>query len=198
MPTILFVDDHPIYRDGLQRLLAEIEPGLTVCTASGYAAALELLNDNRDIDFVLADRRLSDGDGISLLQDVRRQWPDVAIGLLCADLTPEVAIRMRQLGGVACLSKERSANSLQDAIGRIFDGQIVFDLEAQSAPLDVLPARQWEVVTLARDGQSDKQIADRLKISENTVRMHWRQIFIRLDANNRTAAVAKAIQSGLI
>ena len=85
MKTMLFVDDHPIYREGLQRAFMDALPDLRILTAAGSDAALELLAVTDDIDFCLSDYRLTDGDGASLLEEVRRRYPEIAIGLLCAD-----------------------------------------------------------------------------------------------------------------
>lgn len=199
MKTMLFVDDHPIYRDGLQRALSEALPDLTVLTASGAGAALELLATIRDVDFCLADYRLADGDGASLLEEIRGRYPEVAIGLLCADQPVGIADRVKAIGGVACLSKDRDTDSLASAIETIFNGGLVFDdslLPASS--FGSLSMRRRKILQLAGKGHPDKQIGEQLNISESTVRNHWQHIFIRLDAGNRTEAVVKAIRLGLI
>jgi CheY-like chemotaxis protein len=91
---MLFVDDHPIYGDGLQRALTDALPELRIFTAAGVGSALELLAKTRRIDFCLADYRLTDGNGLTLLEEVHRRYPEIAaisrcaqiaIGLLCAD-----------------------------------------------------------------------------------------------------------------
>jgi DNA-binding NarL/FixJ family response regulator len=133
--TMLFVDDHPIYRDGLQRALSDALPDLKVLTASGAGAALELLKATRNVDFCLADFRLTDGDGASLLEEIRRRHPEVAIGLLCADPPDGMVDRIKAAGGVACLSKARDTDSLAAAIEAIFDGGLVFDDNSQHRPV---------------------------------------------------------------
>jgi DNA-binding NarL/FixJ family response regulator len=196
---MLFVDDHPIYRDGLQRALADALPDLRVLTASGAEAALGLLEGTSDIDFCLADYRLADGDGASLLDEIRVRYPEIAIGLLCADPPAGIIDRLKAIGGVACLSKDRDTDSLASAIDTIFNGGLVFDESPVAASSSrTLSIRRCKILQLAGKGYPDKQIGEQLEISESTVRNHWQHIFVRLDAGNRTEAVVKAMRLGLI
>ena len=196
---MLFVDDHPIYRDGLQRALADALPDIRVLTASGTEAALGLLEGTRDIDFCLADYRLADGDGASLLDEVRLRYPEIAIGLLCADPPVGMVDRLKAIGGVACLSKDRDTDSLASAIDTIFNGGLVFDESPVPASSSrTLSIRRCKILQLAGKGYPDKQIGEQLEISESTVRNHWQHIFVRLEAGNRTEAVVKALRLGLI
>lgn len=197
--TMLFVDDHPIYRDGLQRALTEAVPDFKVLTASGTETALELLEKTRDIDFCLADYRLADGDGASLLEEVHRLYPEIAIGLLCTHPPPGIIDRLKAIGGVACLSKDRETDSLALAIETIFNGGLVFDDSLlPAASFRTLSIRRRKILQLAGRGYPDKQIGEELEITESTVRNHWQHIFTRLEAGNRTEAVAKALRLGLI
>jgi DNA-binding NarL/FixJ family response regulator len=196
---MLFVDDHPIYRDGLQRALTDALPDLRILTAAGTNAALTLLADTSDVDFCLADYRLADGDGVSLLEAVRRTYPEIAIGLLCADPPAGLIDRVKAMGGVACLSKDRDIDSLASAIDVIFNGGLMFDDNALPVAYHrSLSIRRREILMLAGKGHLDKQIGEQLNISESTVRNHWQHIFVSLDAGNRTEAVVKAIRLGLI
>src|SRR5258708_2114757 len=161
MTTMLFVDDHPIYRDGLQRALMSALPGLRIHVTSGYRSALELLAVARDIDFCLADYRLVDGDGVSLIEEVRRNYPHIALGLLCADPLAGIVARVKAAGGVACLSKARDTGALASAIDTIFNGGLVFDDTPLPASLKhSLSSRRREILKLAGTGQLDKQIGD--------------------------------------
>ena len=174
-------------------------PRLRVHVAAGYHSALELLSVTRDIDVCLSDYRLADGDGVSLIEEVRRNYPDIATGLLCADPLAGIIARVREAGGVACLSKARDIGALASAIDNIFNGGIVFDDGSLPAfPSQSLSAKRREILKLAGTGHLDKQIGEQLNISESTVRNHWQLIFARLEAVNRTQAVAKALQLGLI
>lgn len=197
MRTLLFIDDHPLYREGLQRSLRAAMPDLVVRTSPGYRATLDMRADLADVDLCLADYRLPDGDGVSLLTEIKRIAPSIAIGLLCAEPSASLAMRVRALGGVACLSKDRDTAGLVDALDTLFDGGEVFD--QQTIPgSGSLSMRRRELLVLAGEGLLDKQIGDRLSITESTVRNHWQHIFSQLGVGNRTEAVTKAIRLGLI
>lgn len=199
MSTMLFVDDHPIYRDGLKLTLNETLPDLTILTADGVKSGLSMLDSTPNIDLCLADYRLPDGDGIALIEEARRRHPLIAVGLLCAEPTAIVIARARQAGAIACLSKDRDTEALAVALDLLFAGGEVFDDKPLPAShYATLSIRRRELLMLAADGLLDKQISDRLGITESTVRNHWQHIFTRLQANNRTEAVTKALRLGLI
>jgi DNA-binding NarL/FixJ family response regulator len=193
--TLLFVEDHPIYRDGLRRALQGATPRLRIWAVDGVKAALEVLERQSDPDLVLADQRLLDGDGLSLITTIRERRPDIAVGLLCADANAALTRRARAIGAVACLSKDRDAGRLAQALDVLFGGGTVFDADMVE---DALSLRRREILALAADGLLDKQIGDRLGISESTVRNHWHNLFLKLNAGNRTEAVTRALRQGLI
>lgn len=199
MRSLLFVDDHPIYRDGLARLLATVMPDLQVTAVEGLAAALAVLDGGAEPDLCLTDYRLADGDGLDLLVVLRGRMPSLAVGLLCADPTDILVARARSAGAVACLSKDRDAQALAAAIETLFEGGAIFDdgprLHPAGPPFSI---RRREILSMAAEGLLDKQIGDRLGISESTVRNHWQHMFTRLDVSNRTEAVSRAIRLGLI
>lgn len=199
MRSLLFVDDHPIYRDGLARVLVSALPDLQVTPVEGVTAAMAHLAAGAEPDLCLTDYRLADGDGLALLETLRVRMPSLAVGLLCADPGEILVARARAAGAVACLSKDRDASALAAAIETLFDGGAVFDdgprLHPAGPPFSV---RRREILSMAAEGLLDKQIGDRLGISESTVRNHWQHMFTRLDVSNRTEAVSRAIRLGLI
>jgi DNA-binding NarL/FixJ family response regulator len=199
MRSLLFVEDHPIYRDGLARLLTAILPDLTVTTVEGSAAARAHLAGSADPDLCLSDQRLADGEGLELLARLRAERPLMAVGLLCADPSPQLVARARAAGAVACLSKDRDADALAAALETLFNGGTVFDDGPREHPAGpAFTLRRREILSLAAEGLLDKQIGERLSITESTVRNHWQHLFLRLDVTNRTEAVSRAIRLGLI
>lgn len=199
MRRILFVDDHPIYRDGFRRALSDLSGEIVVVDVSGIGEARHTLLRNSEFDLCLVDKKLADGDGLAFAAEIRRSYPTIAVGLLSAAMSPDLAVAMRRIGGVACLAKSRDAASLRSAIEALFLGELVFDEDGASeiAKIEV-SRRKQEVLTLASLGMQDKQIGRRLEISESTVRHHWKKIFDLLGASNRAEAVSKAHQSGLL
>lgn len=196
MTRLLFVDDHPVYRSGLQLTLQRAMPGLEVQLAGSGEEALLILEADADIDLCLADMRLPGMDGMSLLQSVGRQWPSIARGILCSDLTPGITRRAQAMGCVACLSKTRDNAELADALADLFQGCTVFDATPAEAP--TISDKRRLVLVMAAQGLSNKAIAHQLGITERTVKDHWMRIFQRLDVANRAEAISRAHQLHLI
>ena len=199
MRRILFVDDHPIYRDGVRRVLEGSGPDVQVFTADGASSALRLLAETSEIDLCLTDQRLLDGEGADLARQIRELYPSIAVGLHCAEPTLTLANEMRAIGAVACLSKDRDTSSLCDAIDTLYNGGSIFDDVARGNEGErTLSLRRREILVFAGQGLLDKQISDKMGITESTVRNHWQHIFSQLNVSNRTEAVTKALRQGLI
>jgi len=196
--TILFVDDHPIFRDGFRRNLESEVDDLTVLPVADSNSALRTLESGRDVDLLLTDYKLPDQDGLSLIGAVRRSFPTMGTGLLCADLTFAVMAQARALGVLLCMSKSRATGDLVAAIQVVFQGGQVFDGDISAAVGNPVSPRRREILSLASKGHSDKAIAERLGVSENTVRNHWKYIFDQLSVSSRTEAVGRAIRQGMI
>ncbi|WP_273455888.1 response regulator transcription factor [Nevskia ramosa] len=194
---MLFIDDHPIYGDGLAFALTRSLPQVSVRVVTTGAAAIEHLS-REDIDLVLSDYRLPDEDGLSLIQRMATLHPSVAMGLLCADATAELARRARAAGAVCCLSKERDMTLMADALAQVLGGALVFDARAPTAEQDGISDRRVEILRLAAEGLSNKHIARQLNVAERTVKDHWSIIFDRLGAQNRAQAVSLAYGRGLL
>lgn len=199
MYTLLFVDDHPLYREGVRRALTDAMPALRIVLASGTVSALEVLGAEPDIDLCLSDFQLPDGDGLMLLGQVARQHPTVARGLLCGAPDPAMARQAKALGCVACLSKDRDIASLGEALHQLFDGGSVYDVEPAAVMAVVaLSDKRKEILRLAAKGLSNKEISALLGISERTVKDHWSYIFEQMGVSNRTEAVSQALRERLL
>lgn len=198
MYTLLFVDDHPLYREGVRRALSDAMPSLRILLADRTASALEMLAAERDIDLCLSDFQLPDGDGLGLLGQVARQYPTVARGLLCGAPDAAMARQAQSLGCVACLSKDRDIASLGEALHALFDGGSVYDV-APAAPVSgALSDKRKDILRLAAKGLSNKEISALLGISERTVKDHWSYIFDQMGVSNRTEAVSQALRERLL
>ncbi len=196
MTRLLFVDDHPLYRSGVQLTLARALPDLQVELAGSADEALAVLEADANFDLCLTDFRLPGRDGLGLLGEVGRLWPAVAGGLLCADPTPDLVRRARAQGCVACLSKDRDMAALVQGLSELFEGRMVFD--GDTAPPASITERRRHLLQLASNGLSNKAIARELGCSVSTVKEHWTAIFDRLSVANRAEAVSRAHQLRLI
>ena len=196
MARLLFVDDHPLYRSGVQLALARAMPDLEVDLAASGEEALELLAIEPNVDLCLSDYRLPNTDGLTLLAEVGRRWPTIARGLLCSDATADLARRADAIGCVACLTKGRDMDALVDALNTLFQGGAVFDADGPAAR--ALSDRRRLVLELAARGASNKVIARELGCTERTVKDHWARIFERLEVSNRAEAIGRAYDLRLL
>lgn len=199
MFTLLFVDDHPLYREGVRMALREAMPELRIVLADRVNSALEVLVAEPDVDLCLSDFNLPDGDGISLLGLVAQRHPSVARGLLCGLPDASMARQAQSLGAVACLSKDRDIASLAEALQVLFNGGSVFDVApASSAGLPTLSDKRKEILRLAAKGLSNKEISALVGTSERTIKDHWTYIFEQMGVSNRTEAVSQAMRERLL
>ncbi len=199
MYTLLFVDDHPLYREGVRRALSDAMPGLRIVLADRMASALGVLAHDADIDLCLSDFNLPDGDGLALLGEAAKRFPSVARGLLCGAPDAHMARQAEVLGCVACLSKDRDIVSLGEALKALFDGGRIFDVApAPALGLPTLSDKRKEILRLAAKGLSNKEISGLLGISERTVKDHWGYIFDQMGVSNRTEAVSQAMRERLL
>lgn len=194
---ILFIDDHPIYCDGMALALGRSMLNLEVRTAGDACSAAAVLN-REDIDLILCDYRMPGDDGIDVITKLGKAHPSVAVGLLCADLTPQLASRAVAAGAVACLSKDRDVAAMIDAIQRVLDGGSVFDVMPSQGQDHGLTPHRVDILRMAAKGLSNKEIARNLQVTERTIKDHWATIFARLGASNRVSALRAAHGLGLI
>lgn len=194
---LLFIDDHPIYCEGLAFALHRRVSGLEILTVGDGDSALRLL-ERKDVDLLLSDFCLPNDDGLAILARVSARFPSIALGLLCADVTPLLAQRAMAVGAIACLSKQRDMESLAAALDQLLAGEPVFDQKPPKLEQYGISDRRLSIIEMASGGLSNKLIARELGITERTVKDHWQIIFKRLDAKNRVEAIHTALSRGMI
>lgn len=218
-PTkIAVVDDHRIFLDGISLLLAE---GLDFQVES-YHAPVELLQKlelGERFNLILCDLIMADMNGLAFIAAVRAHSKAIPILMLSGiNTTPPVA-DIKRLGGNGFVHKSADPKKLLEAINGVLSGGDYFPDQSNSASGTLKPAsdpddfyneslghtnlpelgpRQLQVLKLIAHGATNKEIAQDLNISQNTVKSHLKQIFIELGVNKRTACVRKAQTMGLI
>ena len=195
---MLLVDDHPIYLDGLRLTLEREIEDIEIAIAGSVASAMEKIEAGLDPDLILADFKLPDGDGLSLLKATRENHPTIAVGLLCANVSAALVDKCRALGLVACLSKERASDNIAAAVRLLLAGGAILEDLAEPGGAPELSRRRRDILAYAGEGESDKVICHRLGVTESAIRKHWAQIFLHLGVSNRTEAVVKALKLDLI
>jgi DNA-binding NarL/FixJ family response regulator len=201
---ILIADDHPIFRDGLRRLI-EREPGLTIVgeadngpDAVRAAAALRP-------DLVLLDVAMPGLSGLEVLEQIA---PPARVLLLTAEISQASLARALRAGARGIVLKDAGTRQLIEAIGRVMAGKFFLgggavDTVAEAlagsaaAPRARLTPREREIVQSIVDGQSNRDIAARLGISVQTVKHHLTSIFDKTGASTRLELALFAINHGI-
>jgi DNA-binding NarL/FixJ family response regulator len=202
---VLLVDDHPVVRDGLAALLGT-QPDLTVVGEA--ATGPEALRRTAELapDVVLMDLQLPGMDGAAATAAIRTAHPDVRVLVLTtydtdADITAAV-----DAGAVGYLLKDTGREELCAAVRTAARGGAALSPTVAAKVLAHmrgergagLSGRELEVLSAVARGQSNKQIARALRLSEATVKTHLLHIYAKLDVADRTAAVTAALGRGII
>ncbi|HVN55647.1 MAG TPA: response regulator transcription factor [Anaerolineaceae bacterium] len=206
---MVVVDDHTLFRRGLVSLLADIPEFQVVGEAEDGEQALKVIQ-RTEPDVVLLDVNMPRMDGIQTVQTLRDQKNKVQILMLTISNQDEDLLGALMAGANGYLLKNTEPDELRQAIIHLAEGKAVLSPDVTSTVLKALARgqsnnssgplsdRELEVLNCLMEGQTTTQIAAQLFISENTVKTHIRHILEKLEASNRTEAVSKAIQMGLI
>jgi len=195
-------EDHPVFREGLSLILSSQADMVVVAEASTADEALEQYRQLRP-DLVLMDQRLPGASGTEALIAIRNQSPQAKIIMLTTSSGDVEIQRALRAGASAYVLKSTPKNELLQIIREVAAGRrrIPFDVAgcvAEHLGQEDLTPRELEVLELIRDGNRNKQIADKLSISETTVNFHIKNIVEKLQANDRTHAVTIALRRGLL
>lgn len=214
MLKLLVVEDHALVREGLVRLLGQIERGATVMESADFESALTVLDNEGEFDLVLLDLALPGIDGFAGLDILRRRYPSMPVAVVSAfDDTPTIT-RVLNLGASGFIPKAFSGEALLSAVREVLAGNIFRPSGQQSARLDdatpVPPSkvsvkpdeigitdRQAQVLALMVRGLSNRDIADQLDLSEGTVKIHATAVFKALGVNSRTQALVAVARYGI-
>ncbi len=199
---ILLVDDHGIMREGLAALL-ERHAGLEVVGQAGDGATALALFRELSPDVSIVDLRMSPMDGVELTQAIRTINSNARVVLLTTYDTDEEVYRGLKAGAASYVLKDIDSAALIETIRTVHEGRKAISPEiaaklAEHVSADALTARQQEVLKCLALGKSNMEIASMLYISEGTVKAHVKAVLHKLEARDRTQAIAIAFKRGLI
>jgi DNA-binding NarL/FixJ family response regulator len=199
---ILVVDDHPVLREGLAAMIESQADMTLIAEAATGGDAIELFKLHRP-DVTIMDLRLPDMNGIEAIVAIRQSSPQARVVVLTTYLGDVQAGRALMAGAQAFLLKATLRTDLLDTIRAVHKGQRRVPAEvasemAEYAADDSLTPREVEVLEQVASGNSNKQVAERLSISEDTVKAHMRNVLGKLGANDRTHAVTIALRRGFL
>jgi DNA-binding NarL/FixJ family response regulator len=199
---ILAVDDHPMLREGIAALVASQSDMKLVGEASTGREALEQFRKHRP-DLTLMDLQMPDMDGIQATVAICSEFPEARIIILTTYKGDVQVLRALKAGARAYLLKGLLRKELLETIRAVHAGQKRIPPEvaaelADHAIDDALTSREIDVLRLIAGGNANKLIADRLSITEETVKGHVKNILSKLAASDRTHAVTVALKRGII
>jgi DNA-binding NarL/FixJ family response regulator len=197
---ILLIDDHALFRAGLRMVLANDIANAAFFEAGTLNDALS--NAPHNIDVVLLDIHLKSLNGLNGLDGIapiNRKWPLAPILILSAQDEPETVALALMRGAAAFVSKAEPPENIVDAVHRVLRGEFTIQFPATiNAPPRRLTPRQYEILVFLHKGLSNKLIARKLSLSENTVRRHVQDVLEFFGVVNRSEAVFSARRFGLI
>ncbi len=198
----MIAEDHFVVRVGLSSIINSQPDMVNIAEAGNGLQAVELFGQHQP-DVTLMDLRLPGMSGIEALAAILAKWPRARIIILSSFGGPENVFRAFQAGARAYFLKDVKGRDLVDAIRAVHAGQRPLPPEIASCLVERLPgpelsAREAEILRLIANGQTNKQIAARLLISEGTVRVHASNVFAKLGCSDRAQAVAIAFQRGIV
>jgi len=206
---VVVADDHPLFRDGIERAVRERPDFELVGAAADGREALALIRERAPRVAVL-DLRLPGLDGLQVLNAVARDGLATRVLILSASGDAELVYRAVQGGAAGYFRKESDRQAILDAIAAVARGETVIEPGLQAGVFDqirvraavedrpILTEREREVLALMAEGASGPQIADTLIIAVPTVKTHQARLYEKLGVSDRAAAVAEAMRRGLL
>ena len=212
---VLLADDQRVVREGLATLLSLLE-GIDVVGAAGDGDEVVELARRVCPDVVLMDLRMPRCDGVEATLRLRALDPDVKVLVLTTYADDRSVIDALRAGARGYLTKDASAEEIRSALDQVMRGQAAIDPAVQHHLIDAIarsPApsepttgtrlpdsltpREGEVLRLIGEGLSNREIADRLRVSEATIKSHVNHLFAKTGVRDRAQAVTYAYRHGL-
>lgn len=216
---ILIVDDHPLIREAVRHVLAQLDRDVEVLDAESCEEAAEQIGAHPELDLVLLDLSLPGLSGLSALESLRERFPAVPVVVLSARDDPAVVVAALDAGAMGFIPKTSSNELMISALRLVFSGGVYVPPQAISnlphdehaapeafreppalgiSPSEIgLTERQSDVLALLLQGKPNKVICRELNLAEGTVKIHVTAILKALGAANRTQAVIAASRLGL-
>ena len=212
MIRVLITDDHLVVREGLHLILETADEIEVVGEAADGTECLRLVPELKP-DLILMDLQMPRMDGITAIEHLRKDFPEIAIVILTTYNEDDLMLRALQAGARGYLLKDSSRENLLDTIHAAARGETLLKpeimsrmLALQSAPKpDTTPQtdsplteREHEVLQSIARGERNKEVAHHLGITERTVKAHLQSIYQKFNVDSRAAAVAVGAKKGLL
>ena len=201
--SVLIVDDHEVVREGLRLSLLR-SPQIRVVGEAPDGETAIALAERRRPDVIIMDLRMPGMDGIEATEEILKRAVDTAVIVFTAYSERALLSRSLESGAKGYILKEAPHETLLRAIEKVAGGETFVDPALMPNLIqgrdggDSLTQREREILQLLADGMSNADVAQRLFISQETVKSHVRHILVKLEADTRTQAVAIALREAMI
>jgi len=202
---ILIADDHPIVRAGLQDVLSS-QPDFEVVAEAKNGVEAVALTDRLKPHVVLTDLSMPQMDGVTAIARIKAEHQDIHVLVLTTYDSDSDVLPAIEAGAIGYLLKDSPREELFEAIRAAAQGRPLLTssiaarlMERMRGPsVEALSSREIDVLRLVAKGTSNREIADRLYITQATVKSHLIRIYGKLGVADRTAAVTKALEQGIL
>lgn len=205
---VLLVDDHPVVRTGLRAMFEEFENITVVAEAADGGAALaevaRFAEQGHPLDVVVMDLQMKPVGGIIATRSITEQFRTPVLVLTTFDTQSDIVAAV-EAGALGYLLKDAPPEQVQAAVVATAEGRRTLSpdiaatlMDRMHRPVITLSQRETEILTLLATGATNREMAQRLFISESTVKTHLVHIYSKLGVDNRTAAVATARAENLL
>jgi NarL family two-component system response regulator LiaR len=204
MRRVLIADDHPLILAGIKRALEESDGFEVVAEARVGSQVLPLVSQTKP-DLALLDLRMPEMDGLTCLDRIRKEHPQVKVVILSVSTDPEVVQTVLNHGASAYVVKSVNPLDLSSALRQALEGTVfsAVGLPEKTAQDDAVKAaglteRETTILKALARGLSNEAIGKELWVAQQTVKFHLTNIYRKLDVKNRTEAARYAYEHGLI
>ena len=210
--SVMIVDDHVVIRSGLRMLIEHDQQMRVVAMAGNQAEALERAASEKP-DVIVLDLLLGDEDALVFLPELVEASPNSRVLILTGVQNPDAHRRAIRRGAMGIVLKEHAADQLLKAIEKVNKGEVWIErsmmgsmiqelskpplVDPEMVKIESLTEREREVIALVGEGLKNKQVGERLFISETTVTHHLSSVFSKLDVSDRLELIIYAFRHGL-
>ncbi|MGN0855533.1 MAG: response regulator [Kiritimatiellia bacterium] len=203
MVRVVVVDDHAVVRLGLRFVLGNKRDGLEFAGEWPGGEGAAAFVQKTDPDIVLLDIRMPDKDGLVVLKEILAIRPRQKVIMLTTSDADNDVYTALTLGAKGYLLKDRDATEIVNAINRVMQGgrfvpEAVMALFRKRQMMPDLTPRECEVIRHLRDGLTNEAIAARMGVTKDAIKLHLRNIFNKLDVNDRVSVVREVLARGFL
>lgn len=193
--SIFVIDDHPLMREAVGTLIRRLSPSKTIIELDRIAVVAQAIQQHGEPEVICLDMKLPDTHGVSGIRELKLHYPHLPMVVLTAMSAVDYKDLAMEAGADAYVEKSANATEISNVLRPFLSA----DLETDApATVGKLSKRQKQLLTLLDKGQSNRDIAETLQISEHTVKVHLWRLFRRLDVKSRSQASHLARTQGLV